>query len=59
MVGQYTPNRWAVLGLQAVARAKPMAELVWPFTGLFVLGVWGTVLAFFLFTRRLAAGGRK
>jgi ABC-2 type transport system permease protein len=59
MVGLYSPNRWAVLGLQAVARAKPMAEALWPLTALFVMGVLGTGLGFFLFTRQLAAGGRR
>jgi len=59
MVGQYSPNRWAVLGLQAVARAKPMAEVFWPLTGLFVMGALGVGLGLVLFTRRLAAGGRK
>ena len=59
MLGQYTPNRWAVLALQGVVRAKPMAELVTPLVGLLALGLGGGVLAYFLFHRRLAKGGGK
>jgi ABC-type multidrug transport system permease subunit len=58
MVGSYTPNRWAVLGLQAVARAKPLADVIWPLTGLALMGAVGGALGFFLFTRQLAAGRR-
>ena len=58
-LGQCSPNRWGVLALQGVARAKPMVELVRPLTGLVALGAVGSALTFFLFTRRLAAGGRK
>jgi len=59
LLGRYTPNRWAVLALQGVARSKPPAELVAPLVALLGLGVLGSVLAFFLFERQLAAGGRK
>jgi ABC-2 type transport system permease protein len=59
MVGLYTPNRWAVLGLQAVARAKPLADVFWPLAGLAAIGALGALLGLFLFTRQLAAGGRK
>jgi ABC-2 type transport system permease protein len=58
-LGQYVPNRWAVLALQGVARSKPLAELVGPLAGLVALGAGGSLLAFFLFKRRLADGGRK
>jgi ABC-2 type transport system permease protein len=58
-LGQYIPNRWAVLALQGVARSKPLAELVGPLAGLVALGAGGSLLAFFLFKRRLADGGRK
>ena len=58
-LGQYIPNRWAVLALQGVARSKPLAELVGPLAGLVALGAGGSLLAFFLFNRRLADGGRK
>ena len=57
--GQCTPNRWAVLALQGVARAKPLADLAAPLAGLVALGAVGSLLAFFLFKRRLADGGRK
>jgi ABC-2 type transport system permease protein len=59
VLGQFTPNRWAVLALQGVARAKPMAELAGPLGGLVALGAVGTLLAFFLFKWRLADGGRR
>ena len=58
-LGQFVPNRWAVLALQGVARSKPLAELVGPLAGLAVLGAVGSLLAFFLFKWRLADGGRK
>jgi len=58
-LGQYIPNRWAVLALQGVARSKPLAELVGPLAGLVALGAGGSLLAFFLFKRRLEDGGRK
>jgi ABC-2 type transport system permease protein len=58
-LGQYTPNRWAVLVLRGVAQSKPMVELGAPLAGLVALGVLGSLLAFFLFKWRLADGGRK
>jgi len=58
LLGQYTPNRWGVLALQGVARAKPLAELVRPLGGLVALGLPGCLLAFLLLKRRLANGGR-
>jgi len=58
-LGQCTPNRWAVLVLQGVARSKPLADLVTPFAGLVGLGAVGSLLAFFLFKWRLAKGGGK
>jgi ABC-2 type transport system permease protein len=58
MIGAYTPNRWAVLGLQAITRAKPLADVAWPLTGLLFMGAAGCVAGFVLFTRQLAAGRR-
>jgi len=58
-LGQCSPNRWAVLTLQGVARAKPIADLVVPLLSLAALGVGGSLLAFFLFKSRLAGGVRK
>ncbi len=58
MLGQYTPNRWAVLALEAVARAKPLTELARPLAGLAALGAAGCTLGLFFFTRQLAAGRR-
>ncbi len=57
MLGQYTPNRWAVLVLQGVAHAKPLPELAVPFAGLVLLGIVGSLLGFVLFQRHL--GGRS
>ncbi len=59
VLGQYTPNRWGVLVLQGVARAKPLAELVRPLGGLVGLGVLGCLLALMSLKRRLADGGRR
>ena len=58
MVGQFTPNRWAVLVLQGTARGRPLGEFLAPLAGLFALGVVGSLLAFVLFRRQLADGGR-
>jgi ABC-type multidrug transport system permease subunit len=58
-LGQYTPNRWGVLALQGVAQSKPLVELVGSLAGLVALGAIGSLLAFLLFKRRLADGGRE
>jgi ABC-2 type transport system permease protein len=58
-LGQCTPNRWAVLALQGVAKAKPLAELAAPLAGLVALGALGSLVAFFLLKGRLADGGGK
>jgi ABC-2 type transport system permease protein len=58
MIGQYSPNRWAVLVLQGVARSKPLIEVARPLMGLLALGVLGTGFAFFMFQRKLANGNR-
>lgn len=59
MVGQFTPNRWAVLVLQGVVRSRPIAELMTPFAGLLAIALGGAVLAYVLFQRRLAPGRAK
>ncbi len=59
MLGQYTPNRWAVLVLQGVARSQPTTELVTPLAGLLAIGLGGMGLAYILFKRRLAQGDQK
>ena len=41
--GQCIPNRWGVLALQGVARAKPLADLVGPLAGLVALGAVGSL----------------
>jgi ABC-2 type transport system permease protein len=58
-IGSYTPNRWAVLGLQAVARAKPLSDVAGPLMGLILMGALGCLLGLFLFTRQLAAARGK
>lgn len=57
-VGQYSPNRWAVLALQGAAHSARVMVLLKPLAGLGALGVAGCVLAFLLFQRRLAGGRR-
>jgi len=57
-LGQYTPNRWAVLAMLGVVRAKPAAELLVPITALLALGIAGGLLGLALLRRRLAAGDR-
>jgi ABC-2 type transport system permease protein len=59
LLGSYVPNRWAVLGLQSVARAKPLADLIWPVAELLLIAAVGGGLGFFLFTRQLIGGRRK
>lgn len=55
LVGQYTPNRWAVLTMMGVVRSKPLAELMRPAAALLALAILGNLLAVFLFHRQLAA----
>jgi len=59
MIGRFTPNRWAVLALRGVAQSKPVPELAGPMTALLDLGIFGSLLAFFVLKRRLASGERK
>ena len=59
MVGQFTPNRWAVLVLQGVVHARPLQELVGPFAGLLAIALGGGMLAYILFQWRLAPGRAK
>ena len=58
-IGRVIPNRWAVVALQGLLRAKPMAELLTPVAGLLAAGAFGSVAAYFLFQRQLARGGRQ
>ena len=57
-LGQWTPNRWGVVALQGLLRGKSMADLVAPTAGLLMTGAIGSLVAFFLFQRRLAQGGK-
>lgn len=57
-LGRHTPNRWAVLALQGVTRARPWSELMPPLTALWLLGLGGGGLGIYLFHRRLGAGRR-
>ncbi len=58
-IGRVIPNRWAVVALQGLLRAKPMAELLTPLAGLLAVGALGSVAGFVLFQRQLARGGRR
>ena len=58
MVGRFTPNRWAVLVLQGVARSQPPANLVAPMTALLALAMLGSLVAFLVFRRRLRTGAQ-
>lgn len=58
-IGRVIPNRWAVVALQGLLRAKPMAELLTPVAGLLAVGAFGSVAGYFLFQRQLARGGRR
>jgi ABC-2 type transport system permease protein len=58
-IGQYTPNRWAVVLLEGVVRGRPFTDLGLPFAALAGLGAGGMLSAFILFRRRLGDGGRK
>jgi ABC-2 type transport system permease protein len=57
LVGQFLPNRWAILAFQAAARSQPTANLVEPILWLCAIGLVGSVTAYLLFRRQLAAGG--
>jgi ABC-2 type transport system permease protein len=57
LVGQYTPNRWAVLTMLGVVRSKPLADFIAPIAGLLALAALGSLLAILLFRRQL--GGEK
>lgn len=59
LVGQYTPNRWAVLAMLGVVRSKPWTELIAPVSGLLALGGLGSLLAIPLFRRQLGAERSK
>jgi len=59
LVGQYTPNRWAVLAMLGVVRSKPWTELVAPVAALLALGGLGSLLAILLFRRQLGAEPSK
>ena len=59
LVGQFTPNRWAVLVLQGVVHSRPLAELTPPFAGLLAVALGGGALAYVLFKQRLSPGRLK
>jgi len=47
-----------VLVLQGVARSQPLAKLVAPMTALLALALFGSLLAFLVFRRRLRNGAQ-
>lgn len=59
LLGQYTPNRWAVLTMMGVVRSKPLADFMAPIAALLALGALGSLFALILFYRQLAAGRPK
>ena len=59
MLGQYSPNRWAVLALEGAVHSKPLLVFMRPVAALAVLGTLGCGLGCFLLERRLAGGRRK
>jgi ABC-2 type transport system permease protein len=58
-IGHWLPNRWGVVALQGLLRAKPLVELMVPIASLLAVGALGSLTAFFLFQRQLAYGGKK
>jgi len=59
LLGQYTPNRWAVLTMLGVVHSKPMTEFIAPIAALLALGILGSLLAMVFFRRQLGAGQMK
>jgi ABC-2 type transport system permease protein len=55
-LGKFSPNRWAILAIQGVARGKPWIELLQPLVILSAIGVLGTLAALALFRRQLGLG---
>jgi ABC-2 type transport system permease protein len=57
-IGQFVPNRWAILALHTVAASRPGVNVVRPVVFLCAMGLLGSVTACVLFRHRLAAGGK-
>jgi len=57
-IGQFVPNRWAILALQTVASSQPGVHVVKPVVFLCAIGLVGSVTACLLLRRQLAAGGK-
>lgn len=57
-IGQFVPNRWAILALHEVADAQPALSVLQPVVFLSAMGLAGCVAACLLFRRQLAAGGK-
>jgi ABC-2 type transport system permease protein len=58
LLGQFTPNRWAVLAMRGVVNARPLADIGRPVALLLGVAILGSTAAFLLFRRRLG-GARK
>jgi ABC-2 type transport system permease protein len=58
-VGQFTPNRWAVVALQHVAKDKPLMELLLRLAMLAGFGLFGSLASFALFQRQIIRGGGR
>jgi ABC-2 type transport system permease protein len=55
-IGEWTINRWAILSIQAVMNAKPLAEISIQILKLFLAGTITLACGVFLMKRRLEAG---
>ena len=58
-IGRFTPNRWSIVALEAVTKAKPLSELLLPFGFLTGFGLVASLAAFALFQRQLAREGAR
>ncbi len=58
-IGSFLPNRWAVIALEGLLRARPLSALAPAIAGLLAVGVAGSLIAFFFFHRQLVSGGKQ
>ncbi|MGC9327197.1 MAG: ABC transporter permease [Candidatus Hinthialibacter sp.] len=55
-IGEWTVNRWAILGLRSVMNAEPLSQLGWILMKMFLFGFVTMAGGIFLLKRRLEAG---
>jgi ABC-2 type transport system permease protein len=58
-IGRCLPNRWGVVALQGLLQARPIGALLIPVACLLAVGALGCLVAFLLFHRQLARGGKR